>query len=121
MSSSRSAFSAIISRGAFSTSRAVRRPMFFTAVDDPLVYFVREFVEINVVDGLFAFDFAEDVDGIAGEHGGELDILAAFTDGEAHLVGIEEASAFLSSSLISMLLMCAGLRARWMNNIVLEE
>ena len=66
------------------------QPHVLHGVDDPLVYFVREFVEINVVDGLFAFDFAEDVDGIAGEHGGELDILAAFTDGEAHLVGIEE-------------------------------
>ena len=59
-------------------------------VEHPLVHFVGELVEIDVVDGLFAFDFAENVDGIAGEHRGELDILATFTDGEAHLVGIEE-------------------------------
>ena len=63
-------------------------------VEHPLVDFVGKFVEIDVVDGLFALHFAEYVDGVAGEHRGELDVLAAFTDGQAHLVGIEEDVGF---------------------------
>ena len=55
-----------------------------------MVDFVREFVEVDVILLLSVFSFAIHIDGVSGEHRGEFDVLSALTDGEAHLIGVEE-------------------------------
>ncbi len=54
----------------------------FEGVDNPAVDFVAEFIKINVVAVLCE---AVNVDLVAGQHCGKLDVQTAFSDGKRHL------------------------------------
>ena len=58
------------------------------SIDNPLVDFVVEAIEVNVV--LIIVEVAVNVDGVTREHRGELDVKTTASNGERNLVGAQE-------------------------------
>ena len=62
----------------------------------PLLNLVLELVEVDVLSvGSVVVELTEDVDGIAGEHAGELDVETVLTDGQRHLLRLQIDVGFL--------------------------
>ena len=62
----------------------------FYGIDDPLVDFVGELVQIDVFLVFSLSHFTEYVDGITSQHRSQLDVQSTASDGKAHLLGFEE-------------------------------
>ena len=60
----------------------------FQCIDNPLVNLIVEAVQVNVV--LLVVEVTVNVDGVAGELRGELDVQSATANGKRHLVGAKE-------------------------------
>ena len=62
----------------------------FDGIDDPLVDFVGELVQVDVFLVFSLSHFTEYVDGITSQHRSQLDVQSTASDGQAHLLGLEE-------------------------------
>ena len=58
-------------------------------IDNPLVYLVRELIQVDILIGLTLVQYTEYVDGILSKHRSQLDVHTATTDSQRYLLRLQ--------------------------------